>query len=405
MFCRRGAGAANGANIFFFLSPQGLLRLLWGVAAFSCPPHHWCACCLELSHSFPARRLGVRHSCCSDDGPAQGVRVRGSRGGGGEHRQLRALPDRRQRRCRRCADCALPGPPCQALGCAVLRLPVARGAGLCQEDLLGLRAQLLAHLLPHTEDYIWQRGVLDLRLAAAEPPPWLAAGRRRAGGRKEQQHRATVGAGARAAAGGAGGGGAGGPNGSEEAAPHLWGTVAFGDNLEDEWFVVWLLLELTRAFPVATRWVGATPGMLSAASQVLGGCEGRERAKGRGWGAAVETVGCMHLQRSRSFPMLCVLHAPASTLCRIAGAAGAAVAALPCAHPRPLPHAQGVGQQGLQRLLLQHCPAPTHAHIPCTGCGAAGAAGAALAAVPCAHSCLRPAPPCAGYGTTMASSC
>jgi hypothetical protein len=33
----------------------------------------------------------------------------------------------------------------------------------------------------------------------------------------------------------------------------LWGSVNFGDNIEDEWFITWLLLELTRSFPVSAR--------------------------------------------------------------------------------------------------------------------------------------------------------
>ena len=32
-----------------------------------------------------------------------------------------------------------------------------------------------------------------------------------------------------------------------------WGSVKFGENIEDEWFITWLLLELTREFPVAAR--------------------------------------------------------------------------------------------------------------------------------------------------------
>lgn len=31
--------------------------------------------------------------------------------------------------------------------------------------------------------------------------------------------------------------------------PCLWGSVQFGDNIEDEWFITWLLQELTRRFP------------------------------------------------------------------------------------------------------------------------------------------------------------
>lgn len=35
--------------------------------------------------------------------------------------------------------------------------------------------------------------------------------------------------------------------------PTLWGSLEFGDNLEDEWFVVWLLWELTKTFPITSR--------------------------------------------------------------------------------------------------------------------------------------------------------
>ncbi len=39
----------------------------------------------------------------------------------------------------------------------------------------------------------------------------------------------------------------------EDVLPDMWGSVEFGDNLEDEWFVAWLLLELTKSFPVSAR--------------------------------------------------------------------------------------------------------------------------------------------------------
>jgi len=32
----------------------------------------------------------------------------------------------------------------------------------------------------------------------------------------------------------------------QEQQPCLWGVVRYGDNVEDEWFVVWLLLQLTQ---------------------------------------------------------------------------------------------------------------------------------------------------------------
>ena len=34
-----------------------------------------------------------------------------------------------------------------------------------------------------------------------------------------------------------------------EVPSHLWGRTDFGDNIEDEWFIVFLLFELTKRFP------------------------------------------------------------------------------------------------------------------------------------------------------------
>ena len=71
------------------------------------------------------------------------------------------------------------------------------------------------HVLPHIEGYIWQRDRFSLRLGATQRPPWQ--------------------------------------RGKEDAPPPtLWGSVAFGDNVEDEWFIVWLLLDITRQFKHVT---------------------------------------------------------------------------------------------------------------------------------------------------------
>lgn len=36
---------------------------------------------------------------------------------------------------------------------------------------------------------------------------------------------------------------------------HVGGSTHFGDNVEDEWFIVYLLLQITEAFPeLAARW-------------------------------------------------------------------------------------------------------------------------------------------------------
>ena len=31
--------------------------------------------------------------------------------------------------------------------------------------------------------------------------------------------------------------------------PHLYGNLCYRDNVEDEWLVVWLLLEISKEFP------------------------------------------------------------------------------------------------------------------------------------------------------------
>lgn len=108
-------------------------------------------------------------------------------------------------------------------------------AATTNAELEALRAQLLDHLLPHLRGYIWQRDRFALQPSTLRQAPWQ---RRAAGGsRRRRDSEAAAAAAAVAAA----------------RPPHLWGSLDFGDNLEDEWFVVWLLLELSRAFPVTAR--------------------------------------------------------------------------------------------------------------------------------------------------------
>ena len=112
----------------------------------------------------------------------------------------------------------------------MLPLPPADAATTTAE-LEALRAQLLDHLLPHLRGYIWQRDRFALQPSTLRQAPW----QRRGGGGARRRREGSEAAAAAAAV------------------PHLWGSLSFGDNLEDEWFVVWLLLELTRAFPVTAR--------------------------------------------------------------------------------------------------------------------------------------------------------
>lgn len=85
--------------------------------------------------------------------------------------------------------------------------------------LSDVRVQCMQAVLPYTTGYIWQDGVFSLQSSTDADPPWIQT----AGVRKA--------------------------NTSVSAASDhhvLWGTTSFGDNVEDEWFIVWLLLHLTR---------------------------------------------------------------------------------------------------------------------------------------------------------------
>jgi hypothetical protein len=77
------------------------------------------------------------------------------------------------------------------------------------EALEATRAACMSHLEPHVEGYIWQKDPFQLEVVAATPPGTSRGG----------------------------------------APAHLAGVTRFGDNVEDEWFIVWMLRELTRAFP------------------------------------------------------------------------------------------------------------------------------------------------------------
>ena len=91
------------------------------------------------------------------------------------------------------------------------------------EALEACRAACMSHLEPHLDGYIWQRDPFQLEVVAA--------------------------------------------SGARAASPaHLAGATAFGDNVEDEWFIVWLLVELTRAFPTLARASGTTTASFSSSS-------------------------------------------------------------------------------------------------------------------------------------------
>eukprot|EP00877_Chromochloris_zofingiensis_P008855 jgi/Chrzof1/4222/Cz14g03190.t1 len=84
-------------------------------------------------------------------------------------------------------------------------------------DLRALAARCMQLLLPYLDGYIWQRDRFTLHASTSAPPPWMKPKSK------------------------------GGSSASlAPEPPCLWGLVRFGDNIEDEWFIVWLLMELTR---------------------------------------------------------------------------------------------------------------------------------------------------------------
>ncbi|CAI0419829.1 unnamed protein product [Linum tenue] len=77
--------------------------------------------------------------------------------------------------------------------------------------LQSLHLQILQFLSPHTSSYIWQHEPLSLTISAPPSPSCPCSGK--------------------------------------SSVPHLHGKLRFGDNIEDEWFTVFLLFEISRNFP------------------------------------------------------------------------------------------------------------------------------------------------------------
>eukprot|EP00873_Tetraselmis_striata_P029258 jgi/Tetstr1/449522/TSEL_036610.t1 len=96
---------------------------------------------------------------------------------------------------------------------------------LCDDSEPGAEAarrDVLAAAAPFLRGYIWQKQAFHLHLSCRHPAPWQKPPR--------------PGKGKAAAAGAAP------PN-------FLWGEVSFGDNIQDEWFIVSLLLHATAQLP------------------------------------------------------------------------------------------------------------------------------------------------------------
>eukprot|EP00884_Botryococcus_braunii_P000669 jgi/Botrbrau1/10602/Bobra.0358s0021.1 len=88
-------------------------------------------------------------------------------------------------------------------------------------QLAELRQSIMDIILPYIDTYIWQKDPFNLQSSAVEPPPWGHVQPSAAASAKPLYC---------------------GP-------PCIWGEVHFGDNVEDEWFIVWMLQEVTRKLP------------------------------------------------------------------------------------------------------------------------------------------------------------
>ncbi|KAF5943101.1 hypothetical protein HYC85_020743 [Camellia sinensis] len=93
-------------------------------------------------------------------------------------------------------------------------------------QLQSLHLQILHSLSPHTSDYIWQHEPFTLSLSTATSTCICSS--------QHQQQ--------------------------QQLFPHLHGKVRFGDNLEDEWFVVFLLFQVSLHFPHLSIRVWDTDG-------------------------------------------------------------------------------------------------------------------------------------------------
>ncbi|KAL0423164.1 UNVERIFIED_CONTAM: protein ecdysoneless [Sesamum radiatum] len=93
----------------------------------------------------------------------------------------------------------IPGPPTTPFSTPSSRIPPS-SAGSARDELQFLHLRILHHVSPVTAPYIWQHQPFSLSITLSP-------------------------------------------------LPHLSGHLRFGDNLEDEWFVVYLLFEISKTFP------------------------------------------------------------------------------------------------------------------------------------------------------------
>ena len=84
------------------------------------------------------------------------------------------------------------------------------------EQLQDLQLKCMATVLPFLTDYIWQQDPFTLHSTAVTNSPSSTS-------TKCQHNR----------------------DADQSVPEHLWGVTRFGDNIEDEWFILWLLNQIT----------------------------------------------------------------------------------------------------------------------------------------------------------------
>jgi len=128
-------------------------------------------------------------------------------------------------------------------------------SGTNSDNLEELKAELLHFVAQILKGYIWQRQPFCLHIfPGPQTPPWLQKSRSSPPSNDFEALFTSTAAFAAPPA----------------HSSFLWGSVNFGDNIEDEWFITWLLLELTRNFSVTARiWDNDGDFILIEAAYVL----------------------------------------------------------------------------------------------------------------------------------------
>ncbi|CAK0783621.1 hypothetical protein CVIRNUC_006820 [Coccomyxa viridis] len=131
------------------------------------------------------------------------------------------------------------------------------------QQLQELQDKVVQAIKPYFEGYIWQRDSFALQSSRDYPPPWKPEVQ--SGAKHSDQSTLR--------------------DFSASSIPCLWGKTMFGDNLEDEWFITWVLSEITRRIPgtAARVWDNDGEFLLMEAAYALPRWLKPETASSRVW--------------------------------------------------------------------------------------------------------------------------